>query len=467
MAVRIAQRMGLHRDPGGYGLPPFEVEQRRRLWWTIVGYDRRIGEITGSTVTALSSGGDCKIPLNVNDSDLHIEGKELPKPHNGPTEMLFALTRVELAMAVASNSNRDAQKVNNPEKGASPPASTPSRTGTSSSGPTIRLAYPDSPTYTLDGFCAHIEGTYLSQCDPKIPLHFFTLTMTRQALCKMRVVSFLVRMHNAEAMPLKEVEKDSLFLQATQMIEYDNVVQSSESLIPFQWYARHHFPFPAYMFIVQELRSRVSGLMVERAWDAIAANHELRGLINNFHNPMHVAFKNTFIKAWDAHESAQLSAGKQVPTPRFIVVLKERAEERRREKAQHSQAENKSPGSAAPPPPSSHGGSVTGAPHENLTMMTPPGASPANQQMMGTHASSVSDDQDMDWSYMVSGYQDPPAPQFPNSFGPMHAGFGGPLGPMGGGGGGPGPMSGGPMGGHMGGGGGPMGGPPHGRRNMY
>ena len=401
MAVRIAQRMGLHRDPGGYGLPPFEVEQRRRLWWTIVGYDRRIGEMTGSTVTALSSGGDCKMPLNVNDSDLHIDGKEMPTPHNGPTEMLFALARIELSMAVASNSNRDSQKVNSPE----PKASPSKKEETKPSGPTIRLASPDSPTYTLDSFCAHIEGTYLIHCDPKIPVHFFTLTMTRQALCKMRVVNFLVRMNNAEAMPLKEVEREDLFLQATQMIEYDNVVQSSESLIPFKWYSRHHFPFPAYMFLVQELRTRVSGPMVDRTWDAIAANYDLRGLLNNFHSPMHLAFKNTFIKAWDAHAAALHAQGKQAPVPRFIVVLQERAEQRRRERAERQSAMNTSP-SSFNGAPSIGKASTTGSDHTHT--MTPPGM-PGGPMGMGM-AGPPDDDRDMDWSRMVQGFQDQPPP---------------------------------------------------------
>ncbi|KAF7543737.1 hypothetical protein G7Z17_g10504 [Cylindrodendrum hubeiense] len=435
IAVRVAQRMGLHQDPGQFGLPPFEVEQRRRLWWTLVGYDRRIGEMTGSTVTALSSGGDCKIPLNVNDSDLHIDGKELPTPHSGPTEMLFSLTRIELAMAVASDSNRDSQKMNNPDKS---PVGTPN----SRPVPTIRLAGQDGPAYTLDGFCAHIEGTYLSQCDPKIPLHFFTLTMTRQALCKMRIINFLVRMHNDGSSQLKEIERDSLFLQATQMIEYDNVVQSSESLRPFKWYSMHHFPFPAYMFLVQELRHRVSGPMVERAWEAISRNHSLRRLLNNYHSPMHIAFGSHFIKAWDAHEAALVSAGKPVERPTFLDMLRERAELRRR-----ARAENRpDPGLSQPQVgvPRSSAASVSGA------MMTPPtDPSTGINRVNSGSATSGDDSGEMDWSYLIAGYNDS------NNLPPM-GGFGSFGG--GGGGGGMGPPMGGPMSGPMGGGMGGMGG---------
>lgn len=407
--------MGLHRDPAGYGLPPFEVEQRRRLWWTIVGYDRRIGEMTGSTVTALSTGGDCKLPLNVNDSDLHIDGKELPATHTGPTEMLFALTRVEISMAVASNSNRDSFKMNNPEKGSPAAAATVSGQA-AKPGATIRLAGQDGPSYTLDGFCAHIEGTYLSHCDPKVPLHFFTLTMTRQALCKMRVIGFLVRMHNSEAMPLKEVERDSLFLQATQMIEYDNVVQCSESLQSFKWYAMHYFPFPAYMFLVNELRSRLTGPMVERAWDAISANHDLRGLLNNLHSPMHIAFGGLFLKAWDAHVAAQRSIDKDPATPRFIGILRDRAEKRRKMRAEDRPDPSMEQRPIGFPRESAPGMGVGGPPSEPPTMMTPPrDSSLAGTSQMGS--AGPPDDQDsMDWSYMY---------QNQDNFQPFNFGFGG------------------------------------------
>ena len=428
IAVRIAQRMGLHRDPAGSGFSPFEVEQRRRLWWTIVGYDRRIGEITGSTVTALSTGSDCKAPLNVNDSDLHIDGKELPKPHSGPTEMLFALTRVELSMAVASNSNRDSFKMNNPDKEkesspASGPTASPAKP-VGGAGPTIKVAGQDGPAYTVDGFCAHIEGTYLSLCDPKIPLHFFTLTLTRQALCKMRVMSFLVRLHDSENMPLKEVERDSLFTQAIQMIEYDNVVQSSESLKAFRWYAIHYFPFPAYMFLIQELRIRVSGPLVERAWEAVGANHDLRVHLNYLHSPMHRQFASHFLKSWDMHEEAQLRAGKQPIVPRFITLLREQPEQNRRAPGENRSNMSRD-GRQMDFPRSSHSDAHSTTGSDGLVMMTPP----VVDQAMGNAAatgpgSSVgitpagSDSQDMDWSYLSGGFQNPRA--VPS----LNAGFG-------------------------------------------
>jgi hypothetical protein len=416
IAVRIAQRMGLHRDPDGYGLSPFEVEQRRRLWWTLVSYDRRVGEMTGSTVTALTSGCDCKKPLNVNDSDLHVDGKEPTTPHTGPTEMLFALTRVELSMAVASNSNRDSFKMNPEKKNDSSQPGKPNAV-------TIRLAGQDAPVYTLEGFCAHIEGTYLVHCDPKIPLHFFTLTMTRAALCKMRIINFLVRSHNAEAMPLKDIERDALILGAIEMIEYDNVVQSSSSLQPFRWYAMHYFPFPAYMFLVQELRKRISGPLVERAWAAIEANYELRGLLSNLHSPMHTAFSGLFVKAWTAHYEAERAGGRDIPTPQFISVLRERVEIRRKARLENrpDPAQEQAPVAF----PRSRAREMSSNSPENAAMMTPPVDQTAGFGAMPpamAPSSSASGEDDMDWTFLMSGYQD--ADTFQGFNAPYHAGFG-------------------------------------------
>lgn len=110
IAVRIGKRMGFHRDPVPFGHSPFEVEQRRRLWWTIVSYDARIGEMTGPTVTTISAGIDTRLPLNINDTDLHIDAKDPPVPRTGATEMMFCLTWLETWLVGRSGSQRDARR---------------------------------------------------------------------------------------------------------------------------------------------------------------------------------------------------------------------------------------------------------------------------------------------------------------------------------------------------------------------
>lgn len=47
VAVRIAQGMDLERDGVSLGLPPFETEMRRRIWWLLKTHDFRTAELCG------------------------------------------------------------------------------------------------------------------------------------------------------------------------------------------------------------------------------------------------------------------------------------------------------------------------------------------------------------------------------------------------------------------------------------
>ncbi|KAK3944890.1 fungal-specific transcription factor domain-containing protein [Diplogelasinospora grovesii] len=324
IAVRIATRLGLHRDGAQFGLPPFEVELRRRLWWQLVIFDKRVAEITGSSITALStSGGDCRFPLNINDADLNVHAKDPPAPYPGPTEMLFALTRIELTVAGAPHGIRPMAATTTPPGGGSGP------------GPGLkqpRVQYSPSPSspdvvthvanqnlpIDLENFCAYVESAYLKHCDSKIPIQFFTLMMTRQALSKLRVVGYLCR----GVATLDDAERDALFVEAIRMVEYDNIIQSADTLQGFRWYTYQHFPFPAYIFLVSELRQRTTGDLCERAWAAMIENHERRGMTRNLRSPMHIAFGNFFVKAWDAREAAELQNGRTVATPKLVILLR-------------------------------------------------------------------------------------------------------------------------------------------------
>lgn len=427
----MAHHMLLHRDPADQRYSPYDCEQRRRLWWTIAAFDRRIGEMTGAAVTALTAPNNTRLPLNINDSDLYVERAEAPTPHPGATEMTFPLIRAELAMAMPM-----------PEDYIRDVHTTEMKKPTGKV--TLRVTGPDKKPYTIDGFCAHIEGTYLAHCDPNIPLHFFTLTMTRQALNRLHVISYLIRLAHGLTSSTDETDREYLFRQATEMLEHDNVLQSRDSIKGYLWFTQHFFPFPAYMFLVNELRFRLIGPEVDRAWTAIATNHSLRGMMHGLHSPMHMAFGHLFVKAWAAREIALQQHGQNSAVPQFIVSLQEFVEKRRQAKAHNlpDPIDDSLQGVSVPKPspsaystPGSHGDSGIGIGKPTPQMDN----QPINVAMPQGQAPGPNlDDTDMDWSYILSGYQDGSIFQSFNSFD-----FNDPSGGMGGFGG----MSGGPMGG--------------------
>ena len=97
-AVRLGQRIGLHRDGTLVGLSPFETEIRRRVWWRLLALDGQTAELCGAGLSVAFPRYDCKRPLNVNDSDLSPNMSALPSEHDGPTEMIFCGFRYEIGL---------------------------------------------------------------------------------------------------------------------------------------------------------------------------------------------------------------------------------------------------------------------------------------------------------------------------------------------------------------------------------
>ncbi|KAK3306587.1 fungal-specific transcription factor domain-containing protein [Chaetomium strumarium] len=422
LAFRIATRLGLHRDGTHSGLSPFEAEQRRRLWWQIVIFDKRIAEITGSTVNALSSCAcDTRLPLNINDSDLNPHAKGQPGSYAGPTEMLFSLTRIELTIAASSDNVRRSittpggRPLHKPMVHYSPSPASPD---------VVSHVANESLPENLVAFCSHMENTYLKHCDPKIPLHNFTVLMTRQALCKLRIIDFLCRTANADN--VDQNERDAYFMEALRMVEYDNIIQSSAMLQCFRWYTYAHFPLPAYLCLVSELRHRTTGELCEHAWNVMIENHERRGLLRRHNrNPLHIAFGRYFEylgqaetgpssssssspQALNAAAMVGASGGQQVPVQATLPPIQGSAAGMPAVGDMSAGSANMSAGiyASKPMPPqhttAPHMGSVSAA----NSMMTDDAMTYPGYDSMGHVFSNAGGMQDadmaaMDWNYLV------------------------------------------------------------------
>jgi hypothetical protein len=243
--------------------------------------------------------------------------------------MLFVLTRIELARAGGPGNRQNQPPATTTSSPAGVAAALKNKArvnySPSPSSPDVvtQVANFHLPQGNLDGYCNYVEVNYLRHCDEKIPLHFFTLMMTRQALCKLRIVDFMCRGIPTET--LEQPERDALFVEAINMVEYDNRIVGHEALQGFMWYMMMHFPFPAYIFLLSELRSRRTGHLCDRAWDVIIENHERRGLMHLLKGPLHVAFGGLFLKTWDLREAAEAQNGRELPLPKLISVLRQRA----------------------------------------------------------------------------------------------------------------------------------------------
>lgn len=103
VTVRIAQKLGFHRDGEHFNLTPFETEMGRRIWWQVARHESRLALLSGRQ-PLLPSDWDTKPPQNINDADMFPDSSRPIIPREGPTEMAFVLLLDHVYTEYISNS---------------------------------------------------------------------------------------------------------------------------------------------------------------------------------------------------------------------------------------------------------------------------------------------------------------------------------------------------------------------------
>jgi len=319
IAVRIAQRMGCHNEAELAKCNPLEAEMRRRLWWALIIYDARIGEMADYKTVTLIPTWDCRVPLNVNDSDFRSEMKEPPQVQGTSTEAIFAVVRSELANYVRNT--RFHLDFHSPAL--RPVAKDVSKGTTPEAG-------------EIESLEKMIEDKYLRFCDPENPLHFMTIWTTRGYIAKCRFMEHLAANSSSTffSSSKPDMQRDSTFSYAITMLECDTKTMTSPLTQGFLWLAHIYFPFPAYNQILQTLKRRPVADQAEYAWEVMSENFVARvqflwgdeektgNPLGN--NPFFRMFTGLILKAWEARETAFKQMGDFAVTPTVVLLVRQK-----------------------------------------------------------------------------------------------------------------------------------------------
>lgn len=102
--IRLALRMGLHRDPSHWpNIRPLEAEFRRRLWITLYHMDFFTSTQVGLPRIIKDSQCDARPPANLFDDDLSFEHDEVPpeRPLTNPTPLSHIIQRQTIIKVAA------------------------------------------------------------------------------------------------------------------------------------------------------------------------------------------------------------------------------------------------------------------------------------------------------------------------------------------------------------------------------
>ncbi|KAJ5692259.1 hypothetical protein N7462_001682 [Penicillium macrosclerotiorum] len=305
-AVRIAQRIGIHRDGSGYGLSVFETEMRRRIWVQLMILDATSAQSCGMAAGPLPINADTKPPMNVNDSDLDPRMTELACEKDGPTEMFFCLARSEFGKWLRRWSQVSGSWQSS---------------WAFLSSPSMALSEKDKAIDDLEGI---MDQKFLKYCDISIPVHLATFLMARSAIAYTRLMAHHPRQYQEPNARIPQPEKDIIFESCFKMVEYTSCAQKNPEVRRFSWHMVNHMPWDAMIFMLSEMRHRLDREEKEKAWHMIGkiyARH-LRQLDKHSRMPLHTAFQNLIVKAWKAYIEDCNDQG-QTPTecPELVANL--------------------------------------------------------------------------------------------------------------------------------------------------
>lgn len=305
VAIRVAQRMGIHSESTLAKCSVLEAEMRRRLWWSLTLFDTRISELADFKLATLSPMWDCKPPINVNDSDFRLEMRNPPQVQGNSTDSLFAVVRSELGDFVRHN-----MFYLNFTSSASKPVAKDIQHGPISEG---------SELASLEKM---IEEKYLKFCDPENPLHFMTIWTTRAYLARCHLMEHHSRPYSCSAHQLEE-QLAAAVSYSISMLECDTNIMTSPLTKGFLWLVHFYFPFIAYIQIVQTLKRRPLSDQAEHAWEVMSDNYDARfSFLRIDDDPFFKLFANIVLPAWEAREAIVKQSGESLVAPRIVLSIR-------------------------------------------------------------------------------------------------------------------------------------------------
>lgn len=306
VAIRLARKMGLHRDGTYLGLSHFETEMRRRLWWHLVHVDFRTADVLGTRPSLDLSSGDTKMPLNVDDEDLHPDMVDLPPERNGITSIALCLTKCEITENMRKLS-----------------PTYPGDLGWEVFySPDVKPAKKDSFISQIEN---HLEKKYLRYCDPSNSLHTFVSIMIRSAICKMRLFAHNPRQFARGPVKVPQSERNIVFENATKLLEYVALLQGGyHGLDKYLWQMGTSYLWNTMLYVLIEVKHRKTGPEVDRSWQLIGVVFSLYPQVfEESTGAVYTALGKWTLEVWNDYVAASKDEGLPEPsTPEYISAIR-------------------------------------------------------------------------------------------------------------------------------------------------
>jgi hypothetical protein len=241
IAIRMAISLGLHRDGSNFAnLPPFEIEMRRRVWWALCLFDVRASEDQGTEFTIAVDSFDTKLPLNINNSDIQPDSKQMPSEREGLTDL--SISRVSIKTCELSKR--------------------------------MMVRGPNAPSleeqdHMLQKIYQELDDGFLRySTEPNIS-YWVIVTVSRLLVAKMTLFIYLPVLFSSPSEQLSEQLRTKLLVAAIEVAEYNHALNAEQACRQWRWIFQTYTHWHAIIYILIEIHRRPWSPLVERAWTAL------------------------------------------------------------------------------------------------------------------------------------------------------------------------------------------------------
>ncbi|KAK7427796.1 hypothetical protein QQZ08_005734 [Neonectria magnoliae] len=300
VCVRIAQKMGLHRDGEALGLSPFETEIRRRIWWHIVLLDAKSAIDSGLSPSLLPGPSGLKMPANLNDADMSPDATEHYRDRDGPTEMIVCLLLYKMGEFLMKTPGIQAL-VFNLEVDAIGPGSQPG----------------DVPPGRFEELTEEMKASLddiMERCSSPGggSIHELAMQMRFSILDKIR--GMLRPPHEQPEWGTEITSpQDNLFKIAITAVDHAVKLYQSTENTGFLWFMRMHFPHKIFFYLVSQLCHRTSGTLSDRAWEQVPGVYHYHQELVNMSQKSNMALATVVLRAWKARQALAPNSVEQLP----------------------------------------------------------------------------------------------------------------------------------------------------------
>lgn len=259
--IRLAECMGLHKDPTTYGASPIECHVRRLIWHQICFLDLRTCEATGPRPQIRPDDFDTQLPLNIDDVDLARaehgdKSVDVLKDRNYFTDMTITRMRFECY---------DMHRLLWVER---PKLERRWREGE-------RKVTMNSLLARIQSFRAAMEETYLPMLSKTAPLHALA-SQIYGILSNRLYIHILQKYLSSDRHKMPERLRQIVLSAAIMILEHSQNIEQQPALSTWSWYVGALHQYHTALLILNEMYAQPrTSAMEQRAWCALDFVFEL------------------------------------------------------------------------------------------------------------------------------------------------------------------------------------------------